>query len=35
MAHWFHRNSIKSTNPIRFDELKKCATGSESNKIVS
>eukprot|EP00800_Vazella_pourtalesii_P015744 TRINITY_DN4320_c0_g1_i2.p1 TRINITY_DN4320_c0_g1~~TRINITY_DN4320_c0_g1_i2.p1 ORF type:complete len:448 (-),score=112.50 TRINITY_DN4320_c0_g1_i2:38-1318(-) len=34
MAHWFHRNSLKNTVPVKFDELKRASCGGDSNKIV-
>ena len=33
MAHWFHRNSLKNTVPVKFDELKRVSCGGDSNKI--
>ncbi|XP_003385070.1 PREDICTED: BRO1 domain-containing protein BROX-like [Amphimedon queenslandica] len=35
MAHWFHRNPIKATQPMKFDGLKKCAKGSKCDELIT
>ena len=35
MAHWFHRNPIKATQPLKFDSLKKCAKGSKCDELIT
>jgi hypothetical protein len=35
MTHWFHRNPLKATVPVKFDGLRKCGKGEKCNEIVT
>ena len=35
MAHWFHRNPLKATTPLKFEGLLKCAKGDKCKEIIT
>ena len=35
MAHWFHRNPLKATSPLKFEGLLKCAKGEKCKEIIT
>jgi hypothetical protein len=35
MAHWFHRNPLKATQPLKFEALKKAAKGDKCNELLT
>ena len=35
MTHWFHRNPLKATVPVKFDGLRKCGKGEKCSEIVT
>lgn len=35
MSHWFHRNPLKATQPVKFEGLKKASKGGKGNEILT
>ena len=35
MSYWFHRNPLKATKPVTFEELKKSAKGGKINELIT
>ncbi len=35
MAHWFHRNPLKATVPLKFEGLLKVAKGNKAKEIIT
>lgn len=34
MAYWFHRNPLKATKPVSFEELKKSSKGGKIGPLI-
>ena len=35
MSHWFHRNPLKATQPLKFEALKKASKAKEANELLT
>jgi len=35
MAHWFHRNPLKATVPLKYEALLKVSKGDKNKEIIT